>query len=362
MRIAIDISAIVYGTGVSVYTKNLVEKLLQIDKKNEYFLYGGSLRRRSELKQFVDSLQGIKGRELKSKLTLIPPTLAHFVWNKLHSLPIEVIIGPTDVFHSSDWTEPPSGSFKVTTVHDLTPIVYPEWTDPGIVSVHKAKLKWVVKESKRVIVPSFATAADVLKLGIKEDRIRVIPEAVDSSFRKEGKNRISEVKKKYGISGSYIISVGVNKRKNTERIISAYSKLKSRVIDNLVIVGTKHGDINTPRGVIFTGHALQSDMPALYSGAESLVYPSLYEGFGLPILEAFACRTPVVTSNLGSLKEIGENAAVLVDPKSVKNIAEGVETAINNCEKLAELGQQVLRKYSWEKTAAATLKVYNEAA
>src|SRR3990167_2162611 len=155
MRVAIDISQIVYGTGVSVYTKNLVENLLRIDRENDYVLFAGSLRRKKDvLSIFPDA-----------RVFPIPPTLADLLWNRLHTLPIEKLIGNIDVFHTSDWAEPPSRAFKVTTVHDLAPFLYPNLFPRdiirNIVDAHKYKLSWVRKETKRIIVPTYATKKDL---------------------------------------------------------------------------------------------------------------------------------------------------------------------------------------------------------
>lgn len=109
MRICIDVSQIVYGTGVSVYTRNLIQNLLKIDQKNEYVFFAGTLRRKADVLRFVPD----------AKVFPIPPTLADIIWNRTHVLPIEKLVGKIDVFHSSDWTQPPSNAFKVTTVHDL---------------------------------------------------------------------------------------------------------------------------------------------------------------------------------------------------------------------------------------------------
>ena len=118
--------------------------------------------------------------------------------------------------------------------------------------------------------------------------------------------------------------------------------------------------IKPTKGVIMLGYDAALDMPALYSGAEALVYPSIYEGFGLPILEAFACRTCVVTSDLGSMREVAENAAILVNPYSVGSISDGIEEALKNREKLVVKGVKRVKKFSWEKNAKLTLKVYQE--
>ena len=139
MKICIDISAVPYETGVSWYTRHLVSKLLEIDKTNEYILFGGSFRRKEDLRKYHITVPG----NSVSKFYTFPPTLADLVWNRLHKLPIERFVGKIDVFHSSDWTQPPSNAYKVTTIHDLVPIRFPKMSDPKIVSVHKRRLKWV---------------------------------------------------------------------------------------------------------------------------------------------------------------------------------------------------------------------------
>lgn len=361
MRIAIDISQVVYGTGVSTYTRNLVRNLLAIDKENEYILFGGSLRRRGELRDFVNTLQG---STFKGKVFPIPPTLADLIWNRLHILPIELFTGKIDIFHSSDWTQPPSSAFKVTTVHDLVPLKFPELSHPRIVAAHKARLKWVKKEVDRIIVPSEATRRDLVELGFKRDIIPVIPEAHDPIFKPASQSRIKSIKKKYSIAGSYFLSVGINPRKNTERIIKAFKKIRKQgpyKSSTLVLIGHPHMETEHAQGVKILGHIQEGDKPALFSGAEAVVYPSLYEGFGLPILEAFICKTPVVTSNLGSLREIAGGAAVLVDPNDIDSIVEGIKKALKGRRELVKSGVKRVKRFYWQKTAKETLSVYKEA-
>ncbi len=357
MKITIDVSQVVYQTGVSRYTANLVENILLLDKENHYLLLGMSLRRLEDIKRFVGDLQG---DSLQTRYYPIAPTIADVIWNRLHVLPIETLVGKIDVFHSSDWTQPPSKAFKVTTIHDLSPLLLPEFTDPKIVSVHRRRLAWVKKEVDRIIVPSHAMEEDLVKEGYKADEIRVIYEAVDPLFSPKSKLEVERLKRKSGIGGRYLLGVGVNKRKNTERIISAFQSLDNKGL-RLVLVGNRYSDMKDVDGVIFTGHIKDEDLPILYSGAEALVYPSLYEGFGLPILEAFACKVPVVTSNVGSMSEVAHDAAVLVDPYKVESIAGGIKKALENKEALIKKGKARVKKFSWEKTAKETLKVYKEA-
>jgi len=164
MKIGIDISQIVYeGTGVANYTKNLVESLLKIDKKNEYIFFFASLRKKPPKLPHVRSFK-------------IPPTILEFLWNRLHICPIEWFIGKVDVFFSSDWTQPPTiRAKKVTTIHDLSPWKYPETFHPKIVKVHQRRVKWVKKECDAIICDSQATKKDVIEiLRIPEGKLKVI--------------------------------------------------------------------------------------------------------------------------------------------------------------------------------------------
>lgn len=356
MKIAIDVSQIIYETGVSTYTKNLVGNLIKLDKDNQYILFGGSLRGLSRLKRTMTTIQG-----KYSLMTFpIPPALADFLWNRLHVFSIERLIGKIDVFHSSDWAQPPTRAFKVTTVHDLVPLKYPELSHPRIVAAHKMRLKHVKKEVDRIIVPSRQTKEDLIEEGVSQERIRVIPEAPDPIFEPSKKLEVERVKRKYAIRGKYLLTVGISLRKNTQRIVQAYEKIGLQGDLKLVLVGKPLKMTKKVPGTITTGHVPLQDLPALYSGAQALVYPSLYEGFGLPILEAFKCEIPVVTSNLGSMKEICENTAVLVDPKSPNSIADGIIKAIKSRSSLVKKGIAKMKQFSWEKTAEQTLKVYKE--
>src|SRR3989304_2136378 len=360
MKIAIDISQIVYGTGVSYYTKNLVSKLIELDNDNRYVIFGGSLRRFNELKKEASNIcENYENRSLV-KIYPFPPNLADFVWNNLHILPIENLIGRVDVFHSSDWSQPPSKAFKITTIHDLVPILYPKISDPKLVAVHKRRLSIVAKEIDRIIVPSVTTVNDLVQIGFNEKTIRLIPEAPNSIFKSLKPEVIEPVKRKYKILGKYMLTIGTAPRKNLSRIIAAYERIKPDMDIKLVVVGEKSSSFEAGRGVIFLGRVPTHDLPALFSGSTLLVYPSLYEGFGLPILEAYASRTPVVTSNIGSMKEVAGGASELVDPYSVDSITKGILNAISNKKELIKRGRDVSRKYSWDKTAHMTLEVYEE--
>ena len=316
MKVGIDISQIVYeGTGVGNYTKNLIEWLPKVDPRNNYIFFGSSLRRRQ------------KG------FWPIPPTLLDILWNRLHIFPVENFIGKIDVFHSSDWTQPPTKAKKVTTIHDLVVYKYPESLHPQIVTVQRRRLELVKKECDLIIAISQNTKKDIIEiLKIPEEKIRVIYEAANPIFK-------PVVKK----TKSYILGMGqLNSRKNIKRLKTAFHNLKLKDVELKIA-----NNIST------------ENLVELYSNALCFVYPSLYEGFGLPVLEAMACGCPVITSNISSLPEVGGQAAIYVDPFSVDDIREKINYVLKaNREKLAKKGFEQVKKFSWEKTARETLKVY----
>ncbi len=357
MKIGIDISQTIYGTGVSFYTKELIKNLLRVDKENSYIIFGGSLRRKAELEDFTKALRG----NFSTKFFPLPPTLLDLLWNRIHVGGIERLIGDVDVFHSSDWSQPPTRAFKVTTIHDLSALIYPFLTPRKIFQVQSRRLLRVKEEIDRVIVPSEATKKDLLAFGFAKEKVRVIYEAAGEDYYSRSEAEVSNVLKRYALRGKYILSVGVGGRKNTERLIKAFELASAGQDLKLVLIGRPAGKIRAGRGLIFLSEVPERDLPILFSGSQAFVYPSLYEGFGLPVLQGLACGTPVVTSEVSSLPEVGGEAAVYVDPTQVASIAEGIRKALRGRLGLINKGLVQAKKFSWQKTALETLKVYEEA-
>jgi len=380
MKIGIDISQLAFpGTGSAVYTENLVRNLLK-EKKNEYVLFFSSLRQPPP-------------KDFKSKNFKFPPLLLEQLWNRFHVLPIEKLIGRVDVFHTSDWLEPPSQYPKVTTIHDLIIYKYPERFERrgghDIVANFERKLKWVKKESALIISVSESTKQDIVDiLKISPRKIRVIHEAPGEAYQKRVSTaRVKQIKEKYQIKTDYVLMVGTREpRKNLERAIEAFNLVVSdqwSVTRNqssvtahqspltLVIAGkfgwgkelmTEDSRQKTvDSNIKLLGYVAEEDLPGLYAGAQVFVYPSLYEGFGLPILEAMASGCPVVTSNISSMPEVAGDAAILVNPGKTEEIARGIQKALENKEELIKKGRARAQEFSWEKTAQETLKVYQEA-
>lgn len=370
MKIGIDVSQIVYGTGVSFYTSSLVENLLKIDKTNEYRLLAGTLRQSDFFKNYFTSLEDFKNA--KGKIALFPPSLADLFSNRLHLLPVESFLGKIDVFHSSDWSQPPTKAARITTIHDFGFLKFPATAHPKIKSVMARRLKWVKKEADMIIAISESTKKDIMEiLNIPEQKIKVVYEAApDDVIQIKDQKKINQIKDKYKLDGDFLLSVAtLEPRKNLKRIILAFQKIKKDFPSMKLVIAGKSGwdqGLNEiirqkQSDIVFTGYINRDDLLALYSSTSCFVFPSLYEGFGLPILEAMKCGAPVVTSNVSSMPEVTGQAGVLVDPLSVEKIAQGIKKAIGDKESLMQKGFKQADSFSWEKTAKETLKVYKQA-
>ena len=334
LKVGMDISQLAHRGGVAIYTKNLAEQLSKMDELEMEFFY-------SSLRQpYHGTLRNVK----KYKL---PPTLFEMLFNRWRNVGIEKFIGPIDIFHSSDWIQPPSKAKKVTTYHDLVPLLHPEWSHPKIVSVHKRRLKIVEKEIDMVIAVSKATKNDLMKISkIPEEKIIVIYEAADASFKPQNEKDIDEFKRKMNLPADFVLAIGgVGERRNLARIKQATKKY------HLVIAGQTIPWVD------------QDELPLLYASAKVLLYPSFYEGFGLPILEAMSCGIPVITSSVSSMPEVGGEAAEYVNPESIVDIENKLKLVIEDQKKrevMIKKGFEQASKFSWSKCAAETAKVYQD--
>jgi len=371
MKIAIDASQIVFKTGVSFYTSNLLKGLSKIDKKNEYSVFASSFRGNKVLKKTINSLNLEKN--FTNKLFTLPLSYFEIFWNRMHLGNIESFLGKIDIFHASDWIQPPVKQARVvTTIHDLAVYKYPELFPPRILVNQKLRLKWLKKEADAVIAVSESTKKDIIKyLEIDPKKIFVIYEAVPTEHQvKADKSLVKKIKQKLNLN-NYLLFVGtLEPRKNLKNVIKAFKLVVAKHPDlKLVVVGKTGWKVDKSKyeledlkpNIKFIEQADDKQLCALYAGAICLLYPSLYEGFGLPILEAINQGCPVVASNISSMPEIAGNAGLLVDPKKISKIATAVIKILESKslrEKLINLGYKQLNKFSWEKTARQTLEVY----
>lgn len=348
MRIAINAQLLNYPDfGIRTYLKCLTDHLVKNDKKNEYVLL-------SDKKQ--------------NKL-----------WEHLY-LPAIVNRGGFDVFHSPDHILPllPVKCKKVITVHDLAFLKYPEMFSFKKWAYKKFMNGLSLKRADIVIADSESTKKDLIEIcGFDKERIKVVHLGVDESFVSvhDEKKNIS-IKAKYGLSMPFLLFVGtIEPRKNISGLLDAYSIAceKHGIKEDLVIVGKK-GWLYEPIFKKINGskyrqkikvleNVISEDLPAIYSSAELFVYPSLYEGFGLPPLEAMACGTPVITSNVSSLPEVVGDAAIMIDPNNSDELADQISKVLNDKDlqkRLREKGFERAKLFSWDKSALETIKVYEE--
>jgi glycosyltransferase involved in cell wall biosynthesis len=286
-----------------------------------------------------------------------------------------------DVVHSPGFTSPPFKKTKlVVTVHDLTFLLYPRLHTDANRDFSLRETARAAGRAATIIVPSLATRRDLLRhYPISEERITVIPEAAAEDFypvRKQ--NEVQRVLAKHDIFYNYILFVGtIEPRKNLVTLIRAAADLlKDGRPRCLLVIAGASGWLNSEvyklvqslglqDCVRFVGYVAAEELRVLYSAARVFVYPSLYEGFGLPVLEAMACGTPVITSNTSSLPEVAGEAAILAPPTDVGELQQAMAAVLSNQPLRLRLRQQSLKqaaRFSWQETARRTLGVYRRAA
>lgn len=266
---------------------------------------------------------------------------------------------------------------KVVTIHDVCPHIDPKTSTVLDRLIYHFWLPCAVKHVDHFLTVSINSREDINRfLGVPMKKITVIPLAAGKQFRPLPEPEVRPVLSRIGIQFPYILYVGsLEPRKNLHRLLEAYAKLLDWSPKwHLVIVGARNIWKSEPLGksvqqyklepyVHFTGYIPDAELPALYNGADLFVFPSLYEGFGLPVLESMACGTPVVTSNTSSLPEIAGDAALLVDPYSVEAIAESIQLVLSDKELAQDLrsrGLERAKMFTWEKTASETIAVYEQ--
>lgn len=374
ITVGIDITATLYGRGVSRYTSNLVRALLE-NQSVRLSLYGSSLRQRTELLRIAEELKKQTSSKAETVIQSYPPSLYNFLWNKIGYPTIKSILPSIDVFHSWDWLQPPDRNLPlVSTIHDIAMLKFPETAHPQIKHMHEQSWKKLKERNAHIIAVSRATKNDILQLlDIPDHMVHVVHEALPLEVEQIAESMTEEEEQaiidRMKLDRPYILFVGTREpRKNLARLIEAWQPI-SEHIDLLVAgeVGWDHSEEKFAKleHLQFLGRVTDQELSVLYTQAKVFAYPSMYEGFGLPILEAFYHGTPVVTSNISSMPEIAGNAAELVDPDSPESIRTGIEKILNETESEQQTRMQrmIIRQhmFNWKKVAAETIQVYQTA-
>jgi glycosyltransferase involved in cell wall biosynthesis len=371
VRIAIDAHSV--GTGLAgneSYATNLIEALADIDRVNDYTLY---VTKREAVERFTNRWPNFTTRQTlpHTPLIRIPLTLSAELRRK-----------PVDILHVQFTAPPLAPCSVVCTLPDLAFEHLPETFKRRSWMQLRLTVRHTVKRAAHIVTVSEYSRRDIMQTyDVASERISVIPEAAPKHFGPvKDEKELQRVRQTYGIEGEYILSVGsIQPRKNIARLIAAYRLLRTSrpeaKLPKLVLVGKRAWlyeetiqriqDAGISDDVIVTGYVPEKDLPALYSGALCFVYPSYFEGFGLPPLEAMKCGAPVIVGNKTSLPEVVGDAAVLVDPFDVDSIAFAMGRLIDDSNfrsKLSVKGLDRSRRFSWQETARQTLDVYRQVA
>ena len=382
MRIGIDVSRYFDKSGgVGIYAANLLKYLLKIDKNNEYNAYSffyNCFPTDWKHKRIIDEFRKY-GKVNFSQINL-PTSILKRKWNNASMEKKEKLLGSVDIIHSTAYMIPELFNARlVVTIHDLSFLIFPEYHTKENYELVLSNLIYLNSRPDMVICDSLQTKKDIIKyFHVPEEKLRVVylgvsdifREEIDSDFRKK-------ILEKYGLTGKYLLCVAsIEPRKNFLRIINAFSEfIKKEEYKEYSLVcvggrGWKNIEIyslvkqkNLEGKIKFLGFIEESELAPIYNQAGIFLYPSLYEGFGLPVLEAMACQTSVITSNVSSLPEVAGNAAIMVNPYSEKQIYEAIIHLVedeNKREQLIDMGLKNIKKFSWENTAKQALNIYQQ--
>jgi glycosyltransferase involved in cell wall biosynthesis len=356
MKIAIDISPLVTPkrTVIENFTFNFCKNLPKVDKENEYILFANSYGHFQSLRKAIEDMGIGKSRNILTHISRVPGTILELMWKYIQIPSIEYLVHEKiDVFHIMGVKNPPLRAAKlIVTIYDLIPLKFPNLFDEKTRGRFNFYFNNVIPKADIIIAISDSVKEDIIKYNISEDKVEVVFPGFDGELYRQiqDKNMIDKVKAKYGIDRKYILFVGtLEPRKNLGGLIKAYSILPDYLkSDYLLVICGKKGwffeeifgavkELKVEEKVIFTGYVSDEDVSLLMNGAEVFVYPSLYEGFGLPPLEAMACGTPVISSKVSSLPEVVNDAGILVNPNDIEELSNAILRVLSSNELRVQL-------------------------
>ena len=354
MRIVVDVAPLSHPrTGVGNYVRGSLIGMAEAGGHELVAFAPASLAGRREIRAALD------GIDVEQRLPLVPAAHAlRTVWSRAGRPPVESLAGALDVFHFSDWMYPAQrGGLRSTMVHDLVPIHFPEWVHARTLRMHREKYRHAARTCDVVIANSRYTADDVAgTLSIPRERVHVAYPGVEPVFSTAGERA--------DLGRPYVLTVAtLEPRKNLSTLVDAYELLGD--LDHSLAVAGAAGWGEQPMldvpGVIRLGFTSHERLPSLYRGASVVVYPSLFEGFGMPVVEAMACGVPVVASSHASLDEACGDAALRADPRDPASIATAIRTALEGRDELVTRGLAHARTFTWGENGRAHLAAWRAA-
>jgi glycosyltransferase involved in cell wall biosynthesis len=370
MKIAIDARGANWysGTGIGTYTQQILKYLLKHDRENSYLLYWS----------------GMNYRDLynNDNVTINIASKKHHKFFEEYYIPENLKNKGIDVYHvpqNGIGLSKKKSCIYISTIHDLIPYVMPETVGKGYLKKFISQMPEIIQSSDTIITVSEFSKKDIMRIfDVEEDKIKVTHLAADSVFVPMDKEVVKEfLNKTYGISNDYILYLGgFSPRKNVKSILVAFSRIYKNLSKDykVVIIGPSKDEhsylmslcesLEIRDKVHFTGYVPYEHLPYFYNGCSAFVYPSLYEGFGLPPLEAMYCKVPVITSNVSSIPEVVGDGAILINPFDTEELKNAMERVLENdalSSELAERGYIRSRAFGWDITAQKTLNIYKEA-
>jgi glycosyltransferase involved in cell wall biosynthesis len=363
LKIGIDVHSIGSGKGGNeTYYRELVKGFRGLDGNHEFVLYHVGSRKSEP----VDPAGRFAFQQLRpeSRALRIPLTLP---WRMRRE--------KLDVFHAQ-YVVPPFSSCKtVVSIFDLAHERFPKFFHPLEAKRSQIMVRWSARRADHIVTVSNFSARDLVEIyGVDPEKITVTHLAASNDFHPMDRDRCQEfVARKYGVEGPFILYTGrLQARKNLVRLVEAYGQLRQRGMqEKLVLVGKSDWQsdqivetisrLGLQSQVVLLGYVPQSDLPVILNAARLFVYPSIFEGFGLPVIESMACGIPTITSFGSSLEEVAGDAAILIDPLSVSSIADAIEKVTQSSGLQSFLSQKGIERsaqFSYRTAAAQTLRVY----
>jgi glycosyltransferase involved in cell wall biosynthesis len=354
VRIVIDVTPLSHPrTGIGNYMLGMLGGLAEAAGGRHELVHFAPTGPRN-VARLRAALDGIPG---KRRLVVVPPpsNVWRKLWSRAQRFPVERLVGPLDVFHFSDWMYPPQrGGLRTTTIHDLLPLHHPEWVDPRTRALHVPKYHHAAQTCDVIFANSRFTAEDVATtLAVPRERLVIAYPGLHPRFTAEGPAA--------DLGRPYLFTVATAEpRKNLDRLLEAFALLRTNHLElQLAVAGP--GPALCGEGVLALGYVRDDELPRLYRGAKAFVFPSLFEGFGIPIVEAMASGTPAVVSSHPSMDEASGDSAVRVDPRNPEAISAGIERALAQRDTLVPRGREHASQFTWRACGEAMLRGYESA-
>lgn len=361
-------------SGIEYYLLNLITTLTKIDRVNEYYVF---LNKQPFVDEKIEA--HLIGGDARINVSRWPSgsRIGRLSWDYL-ALERDIGKANIDVFHGPSFSIPLAKACpSVVTVHDLSWHYFPDSITRLTRLYFKALLPLVTRKADLIITDSKSSKVDIVeRLSVPDEKVVVVYPGVSGAFRQvEDLARARKVKERYGIANDFILNVSglITPRKNLKTLFKSYADLREKkaIDQQLVVVGTPAWsykeifqtvrDLDLERDIVFTGSVPLEDLVDLYNVADLFVFPSLYEGFGFPVLEAMACGTVVVTSNTSSLPELAGDAGILIDPLDAEELSAAIHGALEDQVKRKQMvvaGLKRVEQFSWEVAAEQMLGVY----